>query len=196
MYRAVAWRARQKGVDLANGPAVAGIASAAVFDLDGGVVIDGHDVTREIRTAEMDQAAAVVARLPEVRAALVARQRAFGQGGVVMEGRDIGTVVFPNADLKVYLDASPDERAQRRAADPAHTAGSQPAGVASVAQALEARDLSDRTRPISPLARAEDAVYIDTTGMAVIDVVDRVMEIVKNVSRQKAEGERQKSGTS
>jgi cytidylate kinase len=177
MYRAVAWRARQNGVDLSDGPAVAAIAAAAQFELDAGVVIDGCDVTSAIRTAEMDLAAASVARLPEVRAALVTRQRAFGHsGGVVMEGRDIGTVVFPRADVK--LDASPDERARRRAVDPAHTAGRQHAGVESVAQALEARDLSDRTRAVSPLTRADDAVYIDTTGVPVEEVVNRVLAIV------------------
>jgi cytidylate kinase len=179
MYRAVAWRARQNGVDLSDGPAVAAIAAAARFELDAGVVIDGCDVTSAIRTAEMDLAAASVARLPEVRAALVTRQRAFGHsGGVVMEGRDIGTVVFPRADVKLYLDASPDERARRRAVDPAHTAGRQHAGVESVAQALEARDLSDRTRAVSPLTRADDAVYIDTTGVPVEEVVNRVLAIV------------------
>ena len=180
MYRAVAWKARHEGIALADAPAVARIARSAVFSLGGGVVIDGHDVTSDIRTAEIDQAAAVVARHPEVRAALVERQRAYGEGGgVVMEGRDIGTVVFPAADVKVYLDASPDERARRRAVDPAHAAGRQRAAVESVAQALEARDLSDRTRAASPLTRASDALYIDTTGVSVEDVVATVLQRVK-----------------
>jgi CMP/dCMP kinase len=103
------------------------------------VFIDGHDVTRAIRTPEVDQTAASVARLPQVRAVLVARQRALGeQGGVVMEGRDIGTVVFPNAQLTIYLDASTEERASRRANDTAHS-GSQ-VGQAAVAEAIKARD--------------------------------------------------------
>jgi cytidylate kinase len=180
MYRAVAWQARHGGVDLNDMDAVARIATDAVLDLDGRVVIDGHDVTHAIRTPEIDAAAAIVARHPAVRAALVARQRRYGEGGaIVMEGRDIGTVVFPSADVKVYLDANPEERARRRSHDPAHAAGREAA--ASVAQALEARDRADRTRAASPLTRAEDAVYIDTTAMTIDEVVDRVMEEVRRV---------------
>ena len=97
---------------------------------------------------------------------LVARQRAMGaHGDIVMEGRDIGTTVFPNADVKIFLDADPAERARRRASDPAHTA--QDAPVASIASAMEARDHQDRTRAASPLASAPDAVIIDTTHMTV-----------------------------
>src|SRR5204862_1908438 len=109
-----------------------------------------------IRTPAIDRAATAVARLPKVRAVLVERQRALGaSGGIVMEGRDIGTVVFPRADVKIYLDASPDERARRRAHDPAHTGG--PTGVAAVeevASAITARDELDRTRAASPLYAA------------------------------------------
>ncbi len=165
MYRAVAWRARQSGLDITDEMAVARLAQAATFELDGRVVIDGHDVTDAIRTAEIDAAAAAVARHPAVRAALVERQRQYGgAGGIVMEGRDIGTVVFPSADVKIYLDASPAERARRRAADAAHVAGRGVIGVEEVAQALDARDRADRTRAMSPLTIAEDAVYLDTTG--------------------------------
>ena len=95
-----------------------------------------------------------------------------------MEGRDIGTVVFPQADVKVYLDASPDERARRRANDPAHAAG-RTAAVQDVATALEARDRSDRTRTASPLMRADDAVEIDTTGLPVDDVIAQVLALVE-----------------
>lgn len=183
MYRAVAWRARQLGVDLADAAAVAGVAERAVFGLSAHIEIDGHDVTAAIRTTEMDAAAATVARHVEVRRVLVARQRAIGlQGGVVMEGRDIGTVVFPEADVKVYLDASAEERARRRAMDPAHAAGqagAMPDHVVHIAQALEARDLSDRTRTASPLTLAADAVYIDTTGVPIHAVVSRVMELIR-----------------
>ena len=102
--------------------AIAQLARSVALDVeDGRVVIDGHDVTTVIRTAAMDGASASVARLPAVRQVLVERQRALGaHGGIVMEGRDIGTVVFPSADLKIYLDADPAERARRRAMDPAH----------------------------------------------------------------------------
>jgi cytidylate kinase len=119
-----------------------------------------------------------VARLPRVREVLVSRQREMGaNGGVVMEGRDIGTVVFPDADVKVYLDASAEERARRRATDPAHT-GSH-AGQAAVAEAIQARDQSDTTRAVSPLALAADAIHIDTTGMPIDEVVARVLDVIR-----------------
>lgn len=179
MYRAVAWRAIATGVALEATADVAAVAARASFDLrDGVIAIDGHDVTSAIRTPDMDKAAALVARNAPVRDVLVARQRALGAGGgVVMEGRDIGTVVFPQAELKIYLDASPEERARRRAADPAHTS-SRTSDVAHVAQDLAARDKSDSTRSVAPLAQAPDAVYIDTTGVAVDDVVARVLALV------------------
>src|ERR1051326_2967944 len=131
MYRAVGWKALRDDVRLDDEPRVATIAANADLHVsDEAVTIDGSDVTRAIRTPEIDRAATVVARLPGVRAALVTRQRAYGEhGGIVMEGRDIGTVVFPHADVKVYLDASPDERARRRAHDPAHSG---PTAVAEV----------------------------------------------------------------
>jgi cytidylate kinase len=178
MYRAVAWKAIEDGLDLRDEAAVAGLAARAVFDLRGGrVVIDGRDVAGLIRTPQIDAAAATVARHPGVRRELVARQRQYGAGGIVMEGRDIGTVVFPDADVKVYLDASPDERARRRAADPAH-ASSRGAELADVATALAERDKSDSTRPASPLAIAPDATVIDTTGLSIADVVERVAALV------------------
>ncbi|PYR60877.1 MAG: (d)CMP kinase [Acidobacteria bacterium] len=179
MYRAVAWKALQQGLDPRDEANVARIADSASFDLEQGRVrIDGHDVARAIRTPEIDAAAAAVARHPAVRRALVARQRLLGSGGgVVMEGRDIGTAVFPDADVKIYLDASPEERARRRAADPAH-ASSQGAQLTDVATALAARDKSDSTRAVSPLAIAPDAVVIDTTGTDIDETVQRVMEVV------------------
>jgi len=178
MYRAVGWKACRDGVALDDEAGVAGVASRANLIVENGrVEIDGHDVTRAIRTPEVDKIAAAVARLPRVREVLVARQRELGlSGGVVMEGRDIGTVVFPNADVKVYLDASAEERARRRANDVAHT-GSQ-AGQAAVAEAIAARDKSDTTRAVSPLTLAPDAVRIDTTELPVEAVVERVMELV------------------
>jgi len=180
MYRAVAWKASRDRVDLSDGDAVAALASHATFDLDGHVVIDGADVTSAIRTPEMDAAAATVARHPQVRAVLVERQRRFQEGqALVMEGRDIGTVVFPNADVKLYLDASPEERARRRSEDSAHAVSQQHAGVDVVARALEARDTADRTRAVSPLTVAPDAIYIDTTTSPVEDVVQRVLAIVE-----------------
>ena len=179
MYRAVGWKAAHDGLSLDDEEAVSDLARRADIIVEGGVVsIDGHDVTRAIRTPEIDKAATGVARLPRVREVLVSRQRDMGrQGGVVMEGRDIGTVVFPGADLKIYLDASAEERARRRANDSAHT-GSQ-GGQAAVAAAIEARDKADTTRTVSPLTLADDAVHIDTTGLAIADVVERVMALVR-----------------
>jgi cytidylate kinase len=178
MYRAVAWKALEAGVDLRDEPAVAALSERARFELQGGrVVIDGTDVSHAIRTPEIDAAATTVARHPAVRRLLVARQRDIGRtGAVVMEGRDIGTVVFPDADVKIYLDASPEERARRRANDPAHR--STTAALAEVATALAERDRSDSTRAASPLSMAADAILIETTGVAIESVVDRVMAIV------------------
>lgn len=180
MYRAVAWKALHEGIDVADERAVAAMSDRAAFTLgEGRVLIDGQDVSRAIRTAEIDRAAAAVARHPAVRRVLVARQQALGAGGgVVMEGRDIGTVVFPNADVKVYLDASPEERARRRAADPAHRV-SAAAALSDVATALAERDRSDATRAASPLAMAPDAIRIDTTGLPVEAVVQRVLAAVE-----------------
>ena len=179
MYRAIGWKAAHGGIAFEHESAVADLARHADITVEGGTVaIDGHDVTTAIRTPEMDKAAAAVARLPKVREILVQRQRDLGaHGGVVMEGRDIGTVVFPNADVKIYLDASAEERARRRAADPAHTGGQ--AGRAAVAESIQARDQSDTTRSVSPLTLASDAVLIDTTDMPIPAVVTRVMQLVQ-----------------
>jgi cytidylate kinase len=178
MYRAVGWKALRDGVPFDNEAEVAALADRSRIDVSSTrVAIDDHDVTRAIRTPEIDRAATAVARLPRVREILVGRQRRMGNGGgIVMEGRDIGTVVFPNADVKVYLDASPEERARRRASDPAHTGG--PAAVSDVANALSQRDEIDRTRVASPLYAAPDAVIVDTTGKDVDEVVKEVLEVI------------------
>lgn len=179
MYRAVGWKAVRDGVALDDEAAVARVAEASVIHVGTDrVIVDGDDVTREIRTPEIDRAAASVARLPQVRAVLVARQRELGEnGGIVMEGRDIGTVVFPRADVKIYLDAAPEERARRRAADPAHSGG--PAAVADVATLLTERDRLDSTRTTSPLYAAADAIVVDTTGKSVDAVVKEVLGVVE-----------------
>jgi len=180
MYRAVAWKADHDGLALDDEAAVSALAGRAAIDVDGGsVVIDGHDVTRTIRTPEVDRLATAVARLPRVREVLVARQRTLGAGGgVVMEGRDIGSVVFPDADVKIYLDASAEERARRRAGDVSHTGGQ--AGQAAVAEAIRARDTSDTTRTASPLALAPGAVHVDTTHMSIEAVVAHVLTLVRS----------------
>jgi cytidylate kinase len=180
MYRAMAWKALAEGVDLSDEAALAKLAAAAHIQVGDGVVrIDGRDVAQAIRTPKIDRAASIVASQPRVREVLIAAQRDLGRsGGVVMEGRDIGTVVFPRADLKVFLDASPAERARRRAHDPAHAAGRTGAAVQDVATALEARDRTDRTRAASPLTKAPDAIEIDTTGLSIDDVIEQVLALV------------------
>jgi len=179
MYRAVGWKALQLGVPFDREADIATLATTSDIDISAsGVRIDGVDVTRAIRTPEIDKASAAVARLPKVREILVERQRGLGAGGgIVMEGRDIGTVVFPDAEVKVYLDASPEERARRRSVDPAHTGV--PAAVSEVATLLTQRDEQDRTRTASPLLVAKDAVVVDTTGKSVDEVVRDVMAVVE-----------------
>lgn len=178
MYRAVGWQALHDGLALTDEPALLTLAQRAVIAIDGAVVrINGHDVSRAIRTPEIDKAATAVARLPRIREVLVTRQRDLGaNGGIVMEGRDIGTVVFPQADVKIYLDASEEERARRRAHDPARSGA---ASVAEVASALIERDRSDRTRQASPLYAAADAAVIDTTGQPIDAVVQQVLDLVR-----------------
>ena len=179
MYRAVAWKAQQDGVPLEDDAQVSALAErSTIVQQDGRTIIDGFDVTREIRTPVIDKASASVARLPTVRDVLVREFRRLGQGGaVVMEGRDIGTVVFPGADLKFYIDASPEERARRRASDPAHTGGQ--GSLELVHSDIVARDRSDSTRSVAPLAKANDAIIIDTTAMPIEEVVTKVMSLIQ-----------------
>jgi CMP/dCMP kinase len=178
MYRAIGWMALRDRVPLDDEATIAALAQRArIVVTSTEVTIDGIDVTRAIRTPEIDKAAAGVARLPQVRSVLVERQRQMGaDGGIVMEGRDIGTVVFPDADVKLYLDASPEERARRRASDPAHTGV--PAAVSDVATLLTQRDEIDRTRAASPLYAAPDAVLLDTTGKSVDEVVRAALALI------------------
>ena len=178
MYRAVGWKALHDQIAFDDEEGLAHLAERARIDVSSGAVtIDGHEVTRAIRTPEIDRAATAVARLPKVRQALVARLRQLGaRGAIVMEGRDIGTVVFPRADVKIYLDAAPEERARRRATDPAHSGG--PPVVSEVAKMLTARDEIDRTRKASPLYAAGDAVVIDTTGKTIDEVVGAVLTVI------------------
>jgi CMP/dCMP kinase len=180
MYRAVAWKALKMSIPLDDEAAVARVAEAIRMDLDGTrLEVDGVDISPEIRTGEIDSAATRVARLPKVREILVHLQRQMASGvGSVFEGRDIGTVVFPEAEVKIYLDASPAERARRRANDPAH-ASSVKGDLESVANDMRARDKSDMTRSVSPLAVAPDATVIDTTNLPADAVVERVLAVVE-----------------
>jgi len=177
MYRAVTLAALDEGIDLRDESACTKIAERLDVTLsDGHVVLDGRDVTDEIRGPHVTGAVSIVSAHPGVRAVLVARQRAWvdeHHGGVV-EGRDIGTVVFPDATVKVFLTASDDERARRRQHD--EVVARRDIGVDEVRAALARRDELDSTRATSPLRRADDALVIDTTNRSADDVVAQVVE--------------------
>src|SRR5262245_13793447 len=188
MYRAVAWKALREGVPLDDAGAVGRLAGESLIELTGDVdstrvLIDGRDITGEIATPQVGQAASMVSTISAVRRALVARQQRMGRdGGVVMEGRDIGTQVFPNAEVKIYLDASPEARAQRRY-DEDLARGFAVASPEEMKEAIERRDHRDKTRADSPLLRAEDAVYIDSSAMTVDEVVERILEVALSSRR-------------
>ncbi len=144
------------------------------------VLIDGEDITESITSPRVSQAASVVSAIPAVRRALVARQQQMGnQGGVVMEGRDIGTMVFPDADIKIYLDASSEARSHRRF-DEDTARGIAVASIERMRSEIEERDLRDKSRDDSPLIQAEDAIYIDSSGLSIEDVVVRILEAVSS----------------
>jgi cytidylate kinase len=184
MYRAVALKALREGLDLGDPDALTQAAEAATIDLQTEddvtqVWLDGAEVTIRIRTPEVTKAASQVSVVPGVRRALVRQQRRWGeQGGVVMEGRDIGTVVFPDADVKIFLDASPGERARRRSAELAFQGV--PVSAGTVAQELAARDARDSSREASPLVRAPDAVLLETDGLSPEAVVERILDICRS----------------
>src|SRR2546425_12076838 len=188
MYRSVAWAALQRGIRLGDERAVTALAQSLqidfVTDLEGQrVLVDGVDVTDLIRTPQVSDGASVVSVYPGVRVALVAVQRRLGaDGGVVMEGRDIGTVVFPDAEIKVFLDASLDERARRRFEE--MKARGAAGDLESVRKAEEERDHRDRTRNHSPLRVAPDAVVIDSTGIPADEVVARIVQLVQRRMRE------------
>lgn len=173
MYRSVAFAVLSRGVDLTDEAAVAAIARGVAIDVGPRVTVDGVDATDEIRGPAVTTAVSTVAANPEVRAELRQRQRAWAEanGGGVVEGRDIGSVVFPNARLKVYLTADESERARRRLAEGKVTG----ATVDAVAADLARRDDADSTRKTAPLSVANGAVVIDTTGRTVDDVVAEVL---------------------
>lgn len=179
MYRAVTWRALHDGLPLDDPSGLAALAARAKLTVgtdpeQPSVAIDGRDVTKEVRGPEVTAAVSAVSAVPEVRTELVRLQREIiGTGGVVVEGRDIGAVVAPEANPKVFLTAAPGVRADRRALDEA--AAGRPA--ADQVAKLEMRDRFDSTRAASPLAPAPDAVRIDTSGVAIEEVVRRVLEL-------------------
>jgi CMP/dCMP kinase len=190
MYRAFALKALQRGVNVDDAAALERLAAETAIRLEPGeagnrVLLDGADVTGRIRTAEVTLAASQVSVHPAIRAWMVRLQRALGENArVVMEGRDIGTVVFPHADLKFFLDASPEARSQRRYEQNASVAGQDGAGVnaedaARTAKELRERDARDRNRAESPLRAAEDAIVIDSTSMGLDEVLQFIEDEVE-----------------
>src|SRR5579862_7758074 len=184
MYRAVAWKALRGGVPLDSPEKLADLARATRIDLapaDGvpHVLVDGEDVTERIRSATVSQAASRVAAVPAVRVVLVDEQRRAGApGGVVMEGRDIGTVVFPHAGLKIFLEASSEVRAERRRQE--HLAKGEVFDLAKMLEEVRQRDRRDRERSVSPLARADDAVLVDNTAMDVEETARLIVLLARD----------------
>jgi len=174
MYRAVAFASLRNGVPVSDENAVADIARDMELSVsDAGVVVDGIDATVEIRGREVTEAVSAVASNTAVREELRARQRAWADahGGGVIEGRDIGTVVFPDAALKLYVTASPRERAERRVREIG-------GDVADVEASIAERDRRDMSRRDGPLRRDSDAVVVETTGLSIDDVVDNVIALL------------------
>jgi len=172
MYRALTWIARRDAADLTDGPALRDLARAhpVSFGADGHVEVDGEDVTAAIREAAIDRLVPMVARHPEVRQVMRQRQRALAVGGdSVIEGRDIGSVVVPDAELKVFLVADPEVRATRRTADRPGVA------VGTLAADLRARDERDAINTLP----AEDAILLDTTELTIDEVVDLIADLVE-----------------
>jgi CMP/dCMP kinase len=177
MYRAVALWALRANVALSDMHRLEQLANAAHIEFaagDNAVLLNDEDVTSAIRTPEVSQAASEVSLVPAVRRVLVEKQREIGEKvSIVMEGRDIGTVVFPDATVKIFLDAVPEERATRRANEVAL-----PADV--VEQQIRERDQRDRGRAESPLVQAPDAVYVDTTGLSIEEAEAAILKIIRD----------------
>jgi cytidylate kinase len=187
MYRAMGWKAVRAGVDLHDRSRLAELAAVTDIHVTAGrsgprVLVDGEDVTDALRTPAMDRASSLVSMVPEVRRRLVAIQRALAEGGgVVMDGRDIGTVVFPDADVKFYLDADLTVRAARRLEDLRRS------GVEATPEMVQTdvahRDERDRQRDASPLQAAADAIRIDTTLLSPEEVVTGMLQEIRRFQR-------------
>ena len=187
MYRALALADLRAGVALDDAAEVARLATGLRLDLrpGGAVILDGEDVTATLRTQEVGAAASRVSVHPPVRRHMVARQREMGQaGGVVMDGRDIGTAVFPDADVKFYVDAHPRQRATRRHEELAQRG--QASDLDTIEREIRARDHADSTRAESPLTRAPDAIHLDTTELGLDEVVRRMLAAIEKL-RQAAD---------
>jgi len=184
VYRAVGRKAVDADIALEDRAAVASLARQVSIKLEGEpdhlrVLLDGRDVSHQIRLPDASHASSVVATIPEVREAVVDKLREMASaGGVVMDGRDIGTKVFPNAEVKVFLDASLNVRARRRCEE--DRARGRDVTVDQIKTELEARDKRDREREATPLVKADDAVFIDTSELPLDGVIERVLEIARS----------------
>lgn len=182
MYRALALKAIENDISFDDEPALVKLANTCRIVLEptptgNRVLLNGKDVSQRIREQDVTEAASRVSIHPKVREWMVERQRAMGQGGgVIMEGRDIGTKVFPDADVKIFLDAAPEVRQDRRLRQHAMSGREQ---AAAVAAEIRERDQRDRTRTASPLVPAEDAVIIDSTALSIEDVEAEIEKIVR-----------------
>jgi len=180
MYRAVALAVIEARVDPTDAAAVTALANRIEIDLKGdpdslSVLVDGREVTEQIRTESVTEMASIVSTIPGVRRAMVDRQRAIAKRGAVLNGRDIGTVVFPDADVKFFLDAAPEERAERRYLEDRQKSSSSATLAETLADMIE-RDRRDSTRADSPLKVAPDAIVIDSTGKSIEEVFTEMMK--------------------
>ena len=185
MYRAVGWKAKREGIDPADEEKLADLCRRTEVTIkkdnnDPRFYVDGHDVSSEIRTPEMGLMASAVSKSPAVRARLLTLQRELGRnGGVVMDGRDIGTVVFPDADVKFFLDAGPEERGRRRYLE--LKAKGMDVDLARITQEMRDRDQQDSMRSLAPLRKADDAVPIDSTSLDIGGVLERMLSEIEKV---------------
>ena len=187
MYRAVALAVIEAELDPTDVESVTALANRIDIDLEGdpdslSVLLDGRDVTEKIRTERVTAMSSVISSIPGVRRAMVERQRAIGRRGAVLNGRDIGTIVFPDADVKFFLTAVPEERAERRYKEDRSTPGSSATFRETLADMIE-RDRRDSTRTDSPLKVADDAIVIDSTGKSIEAVFEEMMGRIANVHR-------------
>ena len=188
MYRAVGWKAKRDGVETADEGALARLCAGTEITIrhdagDQRVLVNTIDVTDEIRTPEMGMLASAVSKSPAVRARLLTLQRRLGEaGGVVMDGRDIGTVVFPHADVKFFLDASAEERGRRRWQELREKG--MDVDRDAITEEIRRRDMQDSTRTIAPLKRADDARYVDSSTMTIERVVEVMLSHISAKERQ------------
>lgn len=184
MYRAVALQAKRDSIDINDSAALIGLCESVKLEFvpdNGGLrtILNGEDVSEAIRTPEMSMAASDISARKEVRQALLSLQRRMGEnGGVVLEGRDVGTVIFPNAEAKFFLDASLEERGKRRYKELA--AKGMDVTLEQTIEDVRKRDINDSSREIAPLKMADDAVLVDSTNLNIEEVVEKMIEVIKS----------------